>query len=317
MNNTGQGFTFSQYFTAENMTALDENWDSISDSLKVAAGLLSDFGLADATLSAKSVIIPVAYYVHRRKLADAYRERPADAVDRSLLRSWVLRSLIARGIWGSGLDTLLRDLRDAIREHGASGFPIIEVERTMALRGKSLAVTNELIDDVLALGYGGARTFAVLAVLFDHVDTRNTFHVDHVFPRALLDTKRLKEQGLDSAEIEKAQSRRDLLPNLQLLSGPDNIIKSATPPDDWARQTYPTADAYSEYMARNGLPDLPHAVEDFEEFFRARREVLVARIKAKLSTTLVGDQIVQVVESESSPADGAIEDDELDAAFED
>lgn len=338
LNNTGQGFTFSQdvvlksglmlagindiafkvkNFTAENMTALDENWDSISDSLKVAAGLLSDFGLADATLSAKSVIIPVAYYVHRRKLTDAYRERPADALDRSLLRSWVLRSLIARGIWGSGLDTLLRDLRDAIREHGASGFPIIEVERTMALRGKSLAVTNELIDDVLALGYGGARTFAVLAVLFDHVDTRNTFHVDHVFPRALLDTKRLKEQGLDSAEVEKAQSRRDLLPNLQLLSGPDNIIKSATPPDDWARQAYPTADAYSEYMARNGLPDLPHAVEDFEKFFRARREVLVARIKSKLSTTLVGDQIVQIVESKSSPADDAIEDDELDAAFED
>lgn len=334
LNNTGQGFTFSQdvvlksglmlagindiafkvkNFTAENMTALDENWDGISDSLKVAAGLLSDFGLADATLSAKSVIIPVAYYVHRRGLTDAYRERPADAVDRSLLRSWVLRSLIARGIWGSGLDTLLRDLRDVIKEHGANGFPVTEVERVMALRGKSLAVTNELIDDVLALGYGGARTFAVLAVLFDHVDTRNTFHVDHVFPRALLDTKRLKDQGLDTSEIETAQSRRDLLPNLQLLSGPDNIVKSATPPDDWAKQTYLTADAHSEYLSRNDLPDLPHAVEDFSGFFEARREALGARIITKLSTTLSAGQPVDP--SVSSARTVGIGEEELDAAF--
>lgn len=336
LNKTGQGFTFSQdvvlksglmlagindiafkvkNFTAENMTTLDENWDSISDSLKVAVSLLSDFGLADATLSAKSVIIPVAYYVHRRKLTDAYRERPADAADRAHLRSWVLRSLIARGVWGSGLDTLLRDLRAVIKEHGANDFPVTEIERAMALRGKSLAVTSEFIDDVLALSYGGARTFAVLAMLFDHVDTRNTFHVDHVFPRALLDTKRLKEAGLDPVEIETAQSRRDLLPNLQLLSGPDNIIKSATPPDDWARQTYLTPDAYSEYMARNNLPELPHSVEDFGAFFDARREALVARIEAKLSTTLTEDEVVPSIETSALADDVAIEGEQLDAAF--
>lgn len=338
LNNTGQGFTFSQdvvlksglmlagindiafkvkNFTAENMSTLDENWDSISESLKVAAGLLSDFGLADATLSAKSVIIPVAYYVHRRGLTDTYRERPADAADRLRLRSWVLRSLIARGIWGSGLDTLLRDLRDVIKDHGTNGFPVAQIERAMALRGKSLAVTDELIDDVLGLSYGGGRTFAVLAVLFDHVDTRNTFHVDHVFPRALLDAKRLKEQGLDPADIETAQSRRDLLPNLQLLSGPDNIIKSATPPDDWARQTYLTADAYSEYISRNDLPTLPHSIEDFAAFFEARRAALAARIKGKLSTVLAESEEPSSVETPALADDAVIEGEQLDAAFDD
>jgi len=50
----------------------------------------------------------------------------------------------------------------------------------MALRGKSLAVTDELVDDILDLSYGGARTFAVLAMIYDHVDTRNRFHVEVV-----------------------------------------------------------------------------------------------------------------------------------------
>ncbi|GAA1214999.1 DUF262 domain-containing protein [Rhodoglobus aureus] len=338
LNNTGQGFKFSQdvvlksglmlagvndiafkvkNFTAENMTKLDESWDSISDSLKVAAGLLSDFGLADATLSAKSVIIPVAYYVHRRNLNDTYRERPADAEDRALLRSWVLRSLIARGIWGSGLDTLLRDLRDVLKIHGAEGFPVAEIERAMATRGKSLAVTTELVDDVLALRYGGARTFAVLAMIFDHVDTRNTFHVDHVFPRSLLETKTLREQGLDTVRIEKAQSLQDLLPNLQLLSGPDNIIKSATPPDEWATRTYPTPDSHSEYMARNELPTLPHTVDDFAKFFNARRDALAKRIRMRLSTNLANDDMFFSSDSPVIAEDLSFDEEQLDAAFDD
>ena len=57
-----------QNFTAATMEKLDQEWDAISDSLKVAAGLLSDFGLSAATLSANSVLIPVAYYVHQRGL---------------------------------------------------------------------------------------------------------------------------------------------------------------------------------------------------------------------------------------------------------
>src|SRR5690606_18295807 len=98
----------------------------------------------------------VAYYLHTRGLGDPYRAAVAHAADRMLLRSWVLRSLIVRGIWGSGLDTLLRDIRTVINDHGQSGFPATELERAMALRGKSLAVTDELVDDVLDLSYGSA-----------------------------------------------------------------------------------------------------------------------------------------------------------------
>ena len=87
LNTSGQGFNFSQdailkaglvlagisdfafrvkNFNATNMALLDKEWDSIGESLKLAADLLADFGLSDATLPAASVLIPVAYYVHRR-----------------------------------------------------------------------------------------------------------------------------------------------------------------------------------------------------------------------------------------------------------
>ena len=141
LNATGPGFNFNQdtvlksglvlagisdigfkvkNFTAENMATLDKNWDVITDSLKVAAGLLSDFGLSSATLTATSVLIPIAYYVHRRGLDVAYRSAPSAVADRNALRTWTLRSLVVRGVWGSA-DSLLRDLRQVIADHGALG----------------------------------------------------------------------------------------------------------------------------------------------------------------------------------------------------
>jgi len=311
LNSTGAGFSFSQdvvlkaglmlagisdiafkvkNFNTENMAVLDREWDAIGDSLKLAVGLLSDFGLSDATLSAKSVMIPVAYYLHSRGLNDGYRTAVAHAPDRALLRSWVLRSLIVRGIWGSGLDTLLRDLRTVIDDYGELRFPMAELERAMALRGKSLAVTNELVDDILDLSYGGARTFAVLAMLYDHVDTRNQFHVDHVFPKAQLDPKRLREQGFSREDIEALGARRDRFANLQLLPGPENIDKSATAPDDWAARTYQTPDAMSSYLTLNELTELPHDAAAFSDFFEARRRAVGERIRRKLSSGVAAPQ---------------------------
>lgn len=331
INDTGMGFSFSQdvvlkaglmlagigdigfkvkNFTAENMAVLDREWDAISDSLKLAVGLLSDFGLSDSTLSAKSVVIPVAYYVHARGLTESYRLAVSDAGDRELLRSWVLRSLIVRGVWGSGLDTLLRELRQVIQKHGKDGFPAEEVERAMARSGKSLAITDEMLDDVLDLSYGGGRTFAVMAMLFDHIDTRNVFHVDHIFPRTLLETKELKQQGLSSDEIEDLQSRRDRLPNLQLLQGNENMSKSGSRPDVWAAEMYPTFDALASYLALNELTSLPHEARDFSAFFDKRREMLASRIRRKFPAPpviegVVGDapEVVGGIELDSSADD--------------
>jgi hypothetical protein len=313
LNNTGMGFNFSRdtilksglvlagvadiafkvkNFTTENMAKLEADWDAMSTSLHVAVGLLSDFGLSDGTLTADSVLIPVAYYVHHRKLGHSYRQSPTAREDRAALRSWVLRSLIVRGVWGSGLDTLLRDLREVIKTDGTSGFPLAAVERAMARRGKSLEVTDALVEDVLSLEYGKARTFAVLATLFPHVDTRNHFHVDHVFPAARFDKKELASRKADdgtprqsSSEINELISLRDRLPNLELLPGLENIGKSDKAPDDWLAAEYTSLDERSAFLARNALPSpLPHSVDEFTSFFEKRREGLAARIKDMLRT---------------------------------
>jgi hypothetical protein len=305
LNTTGQGFKFSQdailksglvlagisdfafrvkNFNTTNMQILQKEWDNISQSLELAVGLLHDFGLSEANLTADSVLIPVAYYVHRRKLTESYRAAPKHSADRELLRSWVLRSLVMPGVWGSGLDTLLRDLRDTIDLYGADGFPVVEIEVRMALRGKSLTFSDEQIEDLLHLAYGRKRTFATLALLFPYVNTRNLHHVDHIFPKALLYKNLLKAQGFSDADIDEMQALRDELPNLQLLEGPVNVTKSATEPAAWAQKEYPTPAHLEAYLDRNALPELPASAHDFRDFFSARKVMLEKRMKSMLST---------------------------------
>ena len=180
------------------------------------------------------------------------------------------------GVWGSGLDTLLRDLRTAINDHGADGFPDASIEQRMDARGKPLVFSDAVIDELLNLAYGKRRTFALLALLFPHVDTRNVHHVDHIFPVALLHKPKLKALSYSDDEIEDLQARRDLLPNLQLLEGPQNIAKSAQDPGNWSVSEFADPTKLENYLTRNALPQpLPSATTEFNSFFEARRELLV------------------------------------------
>jgi hypothetical protein len=272
-------------FNHANMAALEKQWAEISDALTLAVNLLADFGLSESTLTANSVLIPIAHYVHRRGLTEKYRTAPSEKADRANLRGWIMRSLIKQGVWGSGLDTLLRDLRDAINSHGESGFPIEQIEARMAARGKRLTFSPEEIDDLLDLTYGAKRTFPVLAMLFPHVDTRNIHHVDHVYPRALITATNLKRAGLEIDAARSMQDRRDLLPNLQLLEGPENIAKKDQQPFAWARALYSDDHAYDAYLARNDLPGLPETAADFDTWFVVRRTALGSRLNDLLGLT--------------------------------
>jgi len=231
-------------------------------------------------------------------LTQKYRQSVAESADRATLRSWTLRSLIVPGVWGSGLDQLLRDLRQIILEHGADGFPSIEIEKRMAARGKSLTISAEQVADILSLRYGSARTFAVLATLFPNVDTRNVHHIDHIYPRALLEKSRLKRQGTDVDTIEELQVLRDELPNLQLLEGPVNMSKSAAPPDVWADSAFHSPEHRQAYLDRNQIPWLPASTEDVASFVKARRDVLAHLI----SDTLAGPTTTHGLQPSASSA---------------
>jgi Protein of unknown function DUF262 len=302
LNDTGQQFAFSKdvvlkaglvltdvsdvgfkvtNFNHTNMARLEADWDAIAAALRLGTGLLADFGFSATTLTADSVLIPVSYYVFRRSLGDDYRIATKYDTDRATLRHWIIRTVIKPGVWGSGLDTLLRELRRVIAEQGTDGFPIGSLESTMAVRGKALTFSEEEIDDLVETPYSSKRVFPLLALLFPAVNTRNLHHVDHVWPRALFKRRSLLDAGVPPEEVDEFRSRMNGLPNLQLLEGTTNVEKQQAPPLAWASAKY--GQALNQYLLSQELLALTPELRDFLGFYKERKERLRERLREALS----------------------------------
>lgn len=80
------GFKVSN-FTRSNMALMEKRWPEIRSAVVVAVDLLASFGFSGRTLTADSVVIPLAYYIGRRGLSSTYVEASAHAVDRLVVRS--------------------------------------------------------------------------------------------------------------------------------------------------------------------------------------------------------------------------------------
>lgn len=204
--------------------------------------------------------MPIAYYICHRKLDSKYLTKGAFASDRAAIRTWLVRSLLkASGIWGSGLDTLLTALRETIAKHGTDRFPTARLHEVMARRGKSLVFSDEEIEELVEMRYGDKRLFAMLARLFPFVDTRNHFHIDHVFPKSLVPKQKLKKAGVPPQDAEEFQEMANDLPNLQLLEGTENIEKLASMPATWIKEAFQSAAARSNYCANHLLGAVPES----------------------------------------------------------
>ena len=299
INHVGTGFAFSKdlvlkaglmlsdigrvgfkvdNFNRENMDTFESKWEDIKRALILTVQLVSSYGFTGHSLTANNAILPIAYYLYAKDPGDSFLTHTKFEQDRQDIREWIVRSLLKSGVWGSGLDTLLTDLRRAIGESGTDTFPVAPIREAMARRGRQLVFDDEEVEDLADMRYGDRLTFALLSMLFPFVDLRNQFHVDHIFPASRFTDRRLKGAYVPEDKIATFKERKDRLANLQLLQGALNIEKNATMPAEWLSKTYSNDASRREYEERHLLGRLPDSISEFDTFYDARREQLKERI---------------------------------------
>jgi hypothetical protein len=303
LNQTGRGFGFSKDFVLKaglmladvasvgfrvtnfnksNMQVLNECWPRVEQALRLAARLVGDFGFARDNLTADSPLLLIAYYLYQREAKDTYLASKAERDDRDAIRSWLVRSLLKPGVWGSGLDATLTALRAIIKAHGATGWPSEAIEGEMARRGRGLRFEEEELEDLLDVEYRDRRTFALLSLLYPYVDFRNVFHIDHVFPQSCFRKPVLVKAGVAAEAVDDFKDKMDRLANLQLLDGALNQAKSDSLPADWVATQFPTAAARAAYTERHDLGELPAELTRFPDFYAARRRLMRERLRSLL-----------------------------------
>ena len=272
-------------FTHGNMSVLEKNWSRIREALTATVELVASFGFDGTTIRAQSALLPIAYYFYRQGMPSGFATRDSYADERNAIRGWLTRSILkASGIWGSGLDTLLTDLRDVIRTTDGRQFPAHGMRRVMAQRGKSLEFSAEEVEDLADIGYGDSRLFALLMLLFSFIDSRNRLHIDHVFPASRFAPARLTRAGLSDNQVDAFRDCANRLGNLQLLDGDVNNEKRAKLPKEWLAEHFPDPQARLRYRDQHYLGELPGEIVDFMEFYEARRQRLQHSIDKIINT---------------------------------
>lgn len=267
-----------QNFHRANMERLEAEWPQIAQALMTATQLLARFGFSARTLPSNSILIPVADWLHHNGFDHHFVARTAHREERDRIRSWVLRSQLKAGVFGSGLDTLLARMRRAIRDSRGSTFPMEALEKEMGSLGKSPSFDVEELEDLVELPFGNRRVFVLLALLYPGIDVNGDYHVDHIYPRKLFSKKELRSAAIDEGMIEEYRERVNLLPNLQLLEGSENQSKQATLPHEWVANAISDEKQRQEYLDRHDLHELGTSLADFEAFYNARRSRLMARL---------------------------------------
>lgn len=271
-------------FTQRNMLELERSWHQIRETLISTVQLVIEFGFDAKSIRAASALLPIAYYLHQINSPNDFHSNSRYAKDRETIHAWLIRSILkASGIWGSGLDTLLTELRNVISKTDHKKFPIKEIHRVMSQRGKSLEFSEEEIEDLADMRISDRRIFALLALLFPFIDLQHHhFHIDHVFPKSRFTPTCLKKARIDETHFADMSDRADRIGNLQLLEGKVNIEKRAKMPADWIENRFTKPLQRQRYCDTYLLGEVPREMGGFLRFYDARRNRLKYSIAAKL-----------------------------------
>lgn len=271
-------------FTSKNMAEFESKWISIKEALLLTVRLLSSFGFSAKTISADSAILPIAYYLHLRKLKDTYLTHSSNREDRENIRQWFIKSLLKpSGIWGSGLDVFLTALRAVILDHGANHFPYLQIRDEMTRRGKSISFEPEEIEELADMSYGNKLSFALMSLIFPFVRNHYAHEIDHIFPKKRFTTSSLQKAGFEDFEaIEQAKKNSNKIANLQLLPAEDNNEKHTKMPLEWIEEICPKIEQRREYIRTHLLDGLPDNLKEFPIFYERRHKAIKDKIASIL-----------------------------------
>lgn len=115
-------------FKKENMDLIEENWDNISDSLKLSLNLLKSFGYNKDNLSANTPILPISLYILEKNIDYKIVNHSSFSEDRKLIKEWIIKSTL-KGIF-SGRD-ISANVREVVLKNELNNFPLDKIKEEL------------------------------------------------------------------------------------------------------------------------------------------------------------------------------------------
>lgn len=265
-------------FTRKKVEGFEKSWDKIRESIVATFNFLDNLGYSNATLPSKNAAIPIIYYVYKNNLASSITKSTFSEEDKKSIVKWLNLSLI-KGIFGGQSDSVLKRIRDVIKEEPTRNFPFERIVKTFESDpAKNYSLDDAFIDSILLEQYGSPTATLVIQLLYPDKVLRYGKSVvqDHMHPRVTFENQ-LRLSALDltpeqSQFFADPQNYNSVL-NLQLLESSENASKNDVSLADWVQ---------SRGLKNYELlvdPDVSLDIKDFEAFIESRKRVLKDRLK--------------------------------------
>ncbi|MFC4633351.1 DUF262 domain-containing protein [Dokdonia ponticola] len=261
-------------FTKENMSKIEQNWDEVSRSLKIAIELISKYGYNRNSLTASNALIPIAYFIYKNDLSDKIIHSQAQEQNRKAIIEWLSRTIL-RGTFGGTPDAIYPVMRNFVNQH-PNRFPLSEIIEHYRGKRKSISFSEDDIESILDLKYGKKNTFSALCLIYSSLNYSFKYHQDHIHPKSFFYKRKLDELGITNVKIKDEYiSKFNNLSNLQLLEATTNIEKRDKPFEEWLKERYPNDNDRNNYLSLNHIKNSQSLnFNDFNDFYNQRRMTL-------------------------------------------
>jgi uncharacterized protein with ParB-like and HNH nuclease domain len=265
-------------FNAKNMREIEEHWEDIKKAIRIAVNLVHSFGYNYQTLTSNYAVIPISYHILKSGNPENFLLSQKYEEGRKLIKDWLLRSLLKK-VFGGQPDSVLRPVREVLRE-SKNGFPYQGILERLRGTNRSLIFTDDDIKNLLFYRYGQNYTFSVLSLLYPHLDYKDRFHQDHIFPKSFFTSqKKLRERGIPEDKHDFYFANYNYVGNLQLLRGIPNEEKAGRDFREWFESTNPDEDSRKEYMKTHLIPKVTLEFTNFEEFISKRNIIILEKLR--------------------------------------
>ena len=244
-----------------------ENWNKITEALKVARDLLNRAKINHSKLlTSNNALIPLAYFIYKNKLksfGDSNQKGVIPPNTEEALKNFLLASLLT-GLFGGQADTILYAIKQEIDLTSENIFPLKEIKSSLIKRNKSLDITEEFLDSI---SYQDRNSYLVLNLIYPNVDLRtvsktNLPEQDHLFSKDELKKKSFSENKINT------------IYNIRYTASTSNKKKSKVPFKEWYTSIS------EEEKKTNLLPKGNWDTHNYEEFIAGRRKLFLDRLKS-------------------------------------
>ena len=138
------------------------------------------------------------------------------------------------------------------------------------------------IDKLLETEYKDPYAYLLLSIIYDDLDySKKDFDKDHMHPRSKFERKTFEKLNIDIKKLEDWKSKKEKLPNLQLLTGIQNReYKKTKFLTEWLKDggTDPKKFKKQNHISRKTSLDF----RNFDIFFRDRAKKIKSILEQRL-----------------------------------